>query len=170
MSESVVLYCLLYAWLTRCCAGLVRISARQVRDRGQILMVMRVFCFFVIFVFFLLFCFLMRRRPPRSTLDRSSAASDVYKRQVPCSTIGPGGLNYRVRDGIGCGPSGKATRKRKKQLAVVPVKRLVDAANLGLQRVKKKDGQAARPISTGQLHALLRFHTQPIASWSTSGL
>ena len=28
------------------------------------------------------FCFLMIRRPPRSTLDRSSAASDVYKRQV----------------------------------------------------------------------------------------
>ena len=30
----------------------------------------------------LLFFFLMIRRPPRSTLDRSSAASDVYKRQV----------------------------------------------------------------------------------------
>ena len=34
-------------------------------------------CFF----FFLCFLFLMIRRPPRSTLDRSSAASDVYKRQ-----------------------------------------------------------------------------------------
>ena len=32
----------------------------------------------VFFVFFL-----MIRRPPRSTLDRSSAASDVYKRQLP---------------------------------------------------------------------------------------
>ena len=32
---------------------------------------------FVVFFFF----FLMIRRPPRSTLDRSSAASDVYKRQ-----------------------------------------------------------------------------------------
>ena len=29
-----------------------------------------------------LFFFLMIRRPPRSTLDRSAAASDVYKRQV----------------------------------------------------------------------------------------
>ena len=28
------------------------------------------------------FFFLMIRRPPRSTLDRSSAASDVYKRQL----------------------------------------------------------------------------------------
>ena len=30
----------------------------------------------------LVFFFLMIRRPPRSTLDRSSAASDVYKRQI----------------------------------------------------------------------------------------
>ena len=35
--------------------------------------------------FSFLFFFLMIRRPPRSTLDRSSAASDVYKRQVPVS-------------------------------------------------------------------------------------
>ena len=32
----------------------------------------------------ILFFFLMIRRPPRSTLDRSSAASDVYKRQDQC--------------------------------------------------------------------------------------
>ena len=37
--------------------------------------------------------FLMIRRPPRSTLDRSSAASDVYKRQL-------GGL-VAVDDGLG---------------------------------------------------------------------
>ena len=34
------------------------------------------------------FCFfLMIRRPPRSTLDRSSAASDVYKRQGRTSRV-----------------------------------------------------------------------------------
>ena len=33
-------------------------------------------------VFCVFFFFLMIRRPPRSTLDRSSAASDVYKRQL----------------------------------------------------------------------------------------
>src|SRR5665809_43631 len=32
--------------------------------------------------FFFFFFFLMIRRPPRSTQSRSSAASDVYKRQV----------------------------------------------------------------------------------------
>ena len=31
----------------------------------------------------------MIRRPPRSTLDRSSAASDVYKRQVIVPVSGP---------------------------------------------------------------------------------
>ena len=35
-----------------------------------------------------LFFFLMIRRPPRSTLDRSSAASDVYKRQELASSLG----------------------------------------------------------------------------------
>ena len=39
-------------------------------------------CFFLFFLFFFFFLFLMIRRPPRSTLDRSSAASDVYKRQM----------------------------------------------------------------------------------------
>ena len=34
------------------------------------------------------FFFLMIRRPPRSTLDRSSAASDVYKRQQHLSIEG----------------------------------------------------------------------------------
>ena len=38
------------------------------------------------------FFFLMIRRPPRSTLDRSSAASDVYKRQMRGSSrFLPGG-------------------------------------------------------------------------------
>ena len=34
-----------------------------------------------IFLYIIFFFFLIIRRPPRSTLDRSSAASDVYKRQ-----------------------------------------------------------------------------------------
>ena len=44
--------------------------------------------------------FLMIRRPPRSTLDRSSAASDVYKRQ------GSGGLRWRRR-GAGLAVAGR---------------------------------------------------------------
>eukprot|EP00657_Telonema_sp_P-1_P004319 TRINITY_DN1997_c0_g1_i1.p1 TRINITY_DN1997_c0_g1~~TRINITY_DN1997_c0_g1_i1.p1 ORF type:complete len:172 (+),score=30.30 TRINITY_DN1997_c0_g1_i1:110-625(+) len=36
----------------------------------------------IVILLFLLFFFLMIRRPPRSTQSRSSAASDVYKRQL----------------------------------------------------------------------------------------
>ena len=38
----------------------------------------------------------MIRRPPRSTLDRSSAASDVYKRQVLGSALMLAGENSRI--------------------------------------------------------------------------
>ena len=53
----------------------------------------------------------MIRRPPRSTLDRSSAASDVYKRQglhdVDALAAGGGGERFRrgggrLRRGRGC--------------------------------------------------------------------
>ena len=38
----------------------------------------------------------MIRRPPRSTLDRSSAASDVYKRQVLVETVGVGQAEVEI--------------------------------------------------------------------------
>ena len=53
-----------------------------------------------------MFFFLMIRRPPRSTLDRSSAASDVYKRQerygdkVAIAMIGPAGEMEMLAAGI----------------------------------------------------------------------
>ena len=44
----------------------------------------------------------MIRRPPRSTLDRSSAASDVYKRQWLYNKTDKGRLQFlQVRDGSG---------------------------------------------------------------------
>ena len=52
-------------------------------------------------------------------LGKNSWQRPTLPHRIPCSTIGPGGLNYRVRDGIGCNPSGKATRKNEKQLADV---------------------------------------------------
>ena len=42
------------------------------------------------------FFFLMIRRPPRSTLDRSSAASDVYKRQIEIFAAYQGGDDSRA--------------------------------------------------------------------------
>ena len=45
-----------------------------------------------------LFFFLMIRRPPRSTLDRSSAASDVYKRQGPIFPVSSRRHRRRFRE------------------------------------------------------------------------
>ena len=52
--------------------------------------------------------FLMIRRPPRSTLDRSSAASDVYKRQGQAAAArrAPGGLRLRDQAGEPAGHGG----------------------------------------------------------------
>ena len=38
---------------------------------------------------------------------------------LPCSTIGPGGLYFRVRDGNGCYPSGIAARKKVRSAKTV---------------------------------------------------
>src|SRR3989441_11482371 len=63
-----------------------------------------------------------RLRPPAFADKMKSGEANspprcYYSRQRPtlphryqCSTIGPGGLNYRVRNGNGCGPSGIAAR------------------------------------------------------------
>src|SRR5690606_19410936 len=64
-----------------------------------------------------------RRNKKRGSLD---IASDPRKKprqrptlpqSRPCSTIGPGGLYFRVRDGNGCDPSGIAARKKLKREA-----------------------------------------------------
>ncbi len=69
----------------------------------------------------------------------------------------------RVRDGIGSCRSAKATRPAK--IVVGSGKEGSDRAAAGRApgwaRINEDD-QAKRAISTGQLHALLRFHTRPI--------
>jgi hypothetical protein len=44
--------------------------------------------------------------PVRIRAFKSSRRRPTLPQGFPCSTIGPGGLNFRVRDGIGCDPSG----------------------------------------------------------------
>jgi hypothetical protein len=117
---------------------------------------------------------LLRRRP-------------TLPHRCQCSTIGAGGLNCRVRDGNGCNPSANVTGKplpvtgRRSQVQVFqpatcnlrPVtSHFVLSDNDRLESFKqgKFYGQASRPISTGKLHALPRFHTQPITWWSSRGL
>ncbi len=45
-----------------------------------------------------------------SSIERSRRRPTL-PHSCPCSTIGPEGLNFRVRDGNGCGPLGIATEK-----------------------------------------------------------
>ena len=54
--------------------------------------------YIVLVVFF--FFFFMLRLPPRSTQSRSSAASDVYKRQVPADIV----LHKELRRAL-CAPA-----------------------------------------------------------------
>mgnify|MGYP003381365094 CR=1 FL=1 len=61
----------------------------------------------------LCFFFLMIRRPPRSTLDRSSAASDVYKRQVFGSEEFRQAVAIARLDNLGKGASGAAVQNLK---------------------------------------------------------
>ncbi len=102
----------------------------------------------------------------------------------PCgpSTIGAGGLNGRVRDGYVWNPSAIATKHEFASQILIQVSAspnavcsLVQPKLLELtlyQTYTLKTGSetllrpifriSPRPISIGQLHALLHFHPQPI--------
>ena len=105
-----------------------------------------------------------------------------------CSTIGPTRLNFRVRDGNGWDPRSKLTGNFKKDAPQrdrsqlnrlsrhLPKLRILRShiynykacveylgTTFELNVAQSKFyGQAERAISTGKLHALLRFHLQPI--------
>src|SRR5215510_2292131 len=65
-------------------------------------------------------------RPPSMQLPRQRP---TLPRRYQRSTIGPGGLNFRVRDGNGCGPSGIATGNR---MAIVYVDSRVQPSDVEL--------------------------------------
>ena len=109
-----------------------------------------------------------RRRGSRENIP----AATYSPTRKPCSTIGSGGLNFRVRDGNGWDPSDVATgklvhmRKRCRHSCRV-WRRMITALDPGLLRRQKieaeeKNDQAARAISIGQLNALQRLHLRPI--------
>ena len=83
---------------------------------------------------------------------------DLLSRALRRSTIGPGGLNDRVRNGIGWGPSGIATRSTKRMREDITAGEGITFALMSFD----KNDQAYRAISTSKLHASPRFHTWPI--------
>ena len=80
----------------------------------------------------------------------------------PHTIIGAECFHYRVRDGIGWFPLAIAAKQNREnprescQIAYGYVANRHPSNRLVLY------GQASRAISTGQLHALLRFHIRPI--------
>ena len=76
------------------------------------------FIFVCVFFFFFFFFFLMIRRPPRSTQSRSSAASDVYKRQLQQC----GGVAYAALGaGLSAGPQQRSYTGDALQSVALPV-------------------------------------------------
>ena len=100
----------------------------------------------------------------------------TFPRGRPRSIIGAGGLNFRVRNGNGCGPSAIATRQKKRsnlskvqgagnQPGPTPGKCIVCFMKRnGLKREREMNTKwsSSRPISTGQLNVSPRLHLRPI--------
>ena len=83
---------------------------------------------------------------------------DLLSRALRRSTIGPEGLNDRVRNGIGWGPPGRTTRSTK---PIQGCEEVIAWSDKALMSFDKND-QADRAISTSKLHASRHFHTWPI--------
>ena len=73
----------------------------------------------------------MIRRPPRSTLSSSSAASDVYKRQEKTANI----TRCRYLIELQCTADGPL-RSRKKNGATKPLASVMPSANFHRQKVQ----------------------------------
>ena len=88
------------------------------------------------------------------------------------STIGAGGLNFRVRNGIGCTPSAIATehiRRLQDEVAECEHSSAVNAQRCTphpesciASRKTLNRRSRPRPISTARLNTLLCVHLQPI--------
>eukprot|EP00657_Telonema_sp_P-1_P002090 TRINITY_DN14_c0_g1_i4.p1 TRINITY_DN14_c0_g1~~TRINITY_DN14_c0_g1_i4.p1 ORF type:complete len:119 (-),score=46.20 TRINITY_DN14_c0_g1_i4:81-437(-) len=87
------------------------------------------------------FFFLMIRRPPRSTQSRSSAASDVYKRQVSTQSTGPLTAQDRCGRRIAAAhkiAGGFVANKHTRSRRDVEIKPVPSAQVLGGSKKKKK--------------------------------
>ena len=81
----------------------------------------------------------------------------------PGSTIGAGGLHFRVRDGTGCFPSAMATETAVSRKTTFRERLRGCELRVTSERDSEREQESSpRPISTGQLHTLPCFHFRPI--------
>src|SRR5450756_3158953 len=102
----------------------------------------------------------MIRRPPRSTQSRSSAASDVYKRQVfendqpvlrpgaPGTAIDPAALARAVQK------AGLSATDRTARVALVPTDPKQSTAAMQALGVKEKVSEFATPLTNEPIRTL----------------
>ena len=83
--------------------------------------------------------------------------SDLLSQGLSHSTIGAEEFNGRVRNGIGLRLLARTTRPAKDR----DTKQSSRHTRVRVD-IENESNQANRTISTGKLHALLRFHTRPI--------
>ena len=103
-----------------------------------------------------------RNHPPRSVVDRRRVVS--VARRCPTlpgalapSTIGAGGLNFRVRDGNGWVPSAIITRPY-----IIQGCTLKTGCGMRTCHQSKRLRRSPRPIRIRQLNVLPRLHLGPI--------
>ena len=92
---------------------------------------------------------------------------DLLSHVLRQSTIGAKAFDGRVRDGIGSYHLAKATRPAKNGEAKLDFHCYLPPSEFArlktiISRLGDESNQVERAISTGQLHALPRFHIRPI--------
>ena len=103
--------------------------------------------------------FFVLEREEREQSALSGSGGDLLSRGFCPSTIGAVGLNFRVRDGIGCLPHAMSTGPA--QCTHFSASNMSDW-EFEIYSASSGSYQAYRAISTGLLNALLRLHIQPI--------
>jgi hypothetical protein len=104
------------------------------------------------------------RKREEGRLSAALFHSEIRRRPTlpgghPPSTISAGGLNFRVRNGNGCDPSAIATEICCHSGVAVDRRTLPEHSIASTNIIVNP---SPRPISTGRLHTLPRFHLRPI--------
>ncbi len=105
-----------------------------------------------------------QKRPPFGGLWlKRSRRRPTLPPRLQGSTIGAGGLNFRVRDGTGCFPSAMTTETLGSTRCETCGKRVrVRAPGEPRNSIASASEPSPRPISTGRLNTLPCVHLRPI--------
>ena len=98
-----------------------------------------------------------KKRGHAAPWTKKSRRRSTLPRSHPRSTIDAEELNFRVRDGIGCGLLAVVTGKAEEAVEINGA-----SSYMAFAPKERGGGQAERLISTGLLNELLHAHSRPI--------